>query len=143
MQFKYIITFLLLLTLFTSCKKKVIPTTDLVKKPLELQRIFGGGFEPMWSIVLNKVEGNKFQLSYTNPSIKDAVEEEIIMSTNFSIEKNDETVFKGKNAKGETIKVTYRITPCLNMAGEDSGGVLTYKIGKITLEGCGTYSLKK
>lgn len=119
-------------------QSKITPKTQQV----QLSEIKGSDFEPPWSIVIGNTHMKDFSFTLTTMMGQKKTTGNISLSNEFIISPDARIELKGTDDTGKAMLITYTQTQCLNMAGEDEGGMLNIQWGEQKLTGCGRYSVK-
>ena len=123
-------------------QNKTPAKTTIQKQKIQLDKITGSDFEPPWNIAINHKNMGDFSFTLTTEMGQKKTTGNIIISNEFIAASNARITLKGSDNNGKAVLITYTQTQCLNMAGEDEGGILNIKWGEQKLVGCGSHTIK-
>ncbi|NRT16615.1 hypothetical protein HNP99_002986 [Flavobacterium sp. 28A] len=148
MMNKKILAIIVVAIVIFSCEKskKQTPETnensqsqELVSKKIDIKELKGSGFEPGWSILISQKNKRNFSFELLTLLGQQKTTGTLYLESDFIEEQNAIVSFKGTDTDGKEITVTYLLKSCLDMAGNETGGIIDVKWNEEQFNGCGNY----
>ncbi|MBA6316593.1 hypothetical protein [Cellulophaga baltica] len=145
---KNILIIVLLSIVMFSCKETSSKANDSIEiknqttDKIVLVQVKGGGSEPGWSIVISKEDKQNFTFELITMLGEKNITGKLTLENDFSEKENSNLYFKGNDSNKEIITILFKNESCLDMAGNNLGGMIKVEWNNQILKGCAELATK-